>query len=61
MATGGATFEDIELIKRVIQNKIKIKASGGIKDKKTAKRYLDMGVSRLGTSSGIAIVKETNP
>jgi deoxyribose-phosphate aldolase len=59
--TGGATFEDIELIKRVIQNKIKIKASGGIKDKITAKRYLDMGVSRLGTSSGIAIVKESNP
>ncbi len=59
--SGGATFEDIELIKHVIQDKIKIKASGGIKDKKTAKRYLDMGVSRLGTSSGIAIVKDSNP
>ena len=59
--SGGATFEDIELISRVIQNKIKIKASGGIKDKKTALRYLEMGVSRLGTSSGIAIVNETNP
>ena len=59
--SGGATFDDIELIGSVIQNKIKIKASGGIKDKKTALRYLDMGVSRLGTSSGIAIVKETNP
>lgn len=59
--SGGATFEDIELIRSVIQNKIQIKASGGIKDKKTALRYLDMGVSRLGTSSGIAIVKETNP
>lgn len=59
--SGGATFEDIELIKRVIQDKIKIKASGGIKDKKTAKRYLDMGVSRLGTSSGIVIVEDSNP
>lgn len=59
--SGGATFEDIELISNVIQNKIKIKASGGIKDKKTALRYLDMGVSRLGTSSGITIVKDTNP
>mgnify|MGYP000281553621 CR=1 FL=1 len=59
--SGGATFEDIELISRVIQNKVKIKASGGIKDRKTAMRYLDMGVSRLGTSSGITIVKETNP
>lgn len=55
--SGGATFEDIELISSVIQNRVKIKASGGIKDKKTALRYLDMGVSRLGTSSGIAIVK----
>lgn len=59
--SGGATFEDIELIKRVIKDKIQIKASGGIKDKKTAIRYLNMGVSRLGTSSGIEIVKETNP
>jgi deoxyribose-phosphate aldolase len=59
--SGGATFEDIELIQRIIQNKIQIKASGGIKDKKTAIRYIDMGVSRLGTSSGIEIVKETNP
>ena len=59
--SGGATFEDIELISNVIQNKINIKASGGIKDKKTALRYLYMGVSRLGTSSGIEIVKETNP
>jgi len=58
--SGGATFEDIELIKRVIQDRIKIKASGGIKDKKTAKRYIDMGVSRLGTSSGIEIVKNSN-
>lgn len=59
--SGGATFEDIDLIRRVIQDKIQIKASGGIKDKKTAIRYIDMGVSRLGTSSGIEIVKETNP
>ena len=59
--SGGATFEDIELIKRVIKDKIQIKASGGIKDKKTAIRYLNMGVSRLGTSSGIEIVKEINP
>lgn len=58
--SGGATFEDIELIKRVIKDKIQIKASGGIKDKKTAIRYLNMGVSRLGTSSGIEIAKETN-
>ncbi|MBC8766753.1 deoxyribose-phosphate aldolase [Arenibacter sp. BSSL-BM3] len=53
---GGATLEDVVLMKSVIKNKIKIKASGGIKDAATAKRYIDLGVSRIGTSSGVAIV-----
>ena len=57
--TGGATFKDIELIKNVVQNRIRIKASGGIKDLISAERYIDMGVSRLGTSSGIKLVQES--
>ena len=56
--TGGATFEDVVLMKSVVENKIKIKASGGIKDAATAKRYIDLGVSRIGTSSGVAIVTD---
>ncbi|MCK0146815.1 deoxyribose-phosphate aldolase [Arenibacter sp. F26102] len=55
---GGATLEDVVLMKSVIKNKIKIKASGGIKDAATAKRYIDLGVSRIGTSSGVAIVTD---
>lgn len=54
--TGGATIHDVKLMKSVAGEKIKIKASGGIKDTKTAQEYIDLGVSRIGTSSGIAIV-----
>lgn len=54
--TGGATIHDIKLMKSVAQNCIKIKASGGIKNAKTAIAYINLGVERLGTSSGIEIV-----
>ena len=57
--TGGATIEDVKLMNSVAKGKMKIKASGGIKDLKTAKEYIDLGVERLGTSSGIAIVSGT--
>ena len=54
--TRGASVKDIELIKKATQETIKIKASGGIKTPQDAKKYLDMGVDRLGTSSGVEIV-----
>ncbi|MCF6306467.1 MAG: deoxyribose-phosphate aldolase [Flavobacteriaceae bacterium] len=53
---GGATLEDVKLMKEVVGDKLKIKASGGIKDKETAKEYIALGISRIGTSSGIKIV-----
>jgi deoxyribose-phosphate aldolase len=52
---GGATLEDVKLMKKVVGNKAKIKASGGVKDRATALKYISIGVSRIGTSSGIAI------
>ncbi|MFH4965754.1 deoxyribose-phosphate aldolase [Gaetbulibacter sp. M235] len=55
--TRGASFEDIKLMKSVAKNTTKIKASGGIKDSKTALDYINLGAERLGTSSGIAIIK----
>ncbi len=55
--TNGATYDDVKLIKNTVMNKIKIKASGGIKDKEIAKKYIELGVQRLGTSSGVDIVK----
>ena len=55
--TGGATYEDVKLMKSVVGNNAKVKASGGVRDKETAQKYVDLGVERLGTSSGIEIVK----
>ena len=54
--TGGATFEDVELMKKTVGDKAEVKASGGVKDLETAKKYIELGAARLGTSSGIAIV-----
>ena len=53
---GGATVEDIELMKSAVGNSAKIKASGGIKDFETAKKLILAGAARLGTSSGVALV-----
>ena len=55
--TGGATFADVELMKKTVGDKAEVKASGGVKDLETAKKYIELGATRLGTSSGIAIVK----
>ncbi|GAK94713.1 deoxyribose-phosphate aldolase [Nonlabens ulvanivorans] len=55
--TGGATIENVRLMKNIVGNQIKIKASGGIRDKETALKYIALGVDRIGTSSGIKIVE----
>ena len=55
--TGGATFEDVKLMKSVVGNNAKVKASGGVKNKETAEKYVELGAERLGTSSGIEIIK----
>lgn len=54
--TGGATFSDVRLMKEIAGEQMKIKASGGIKDRETAIKYIDLGVSRLGTSSGTKLI-----
>jgi len=53
---GGANLEDVQLMKRVVGEKVKIKASGGIRDVKAALLMIEAGAERLGTSSGVAIV-----
>ena len=55
--TGGATFEDVKLMKSVVGENALIKASGGIRDRETALKYIDLGVSRIGTSSGPILVQ----
>ncbi len=53
---GGATLEDVTLMKKLAGNQIKIKASGGIKSFEQAIAFIQAGAERLGTSSGVALV-----
>lgn len=55
--TGGATLHDVQLMKECVQGNAKIKASGGVRDYETAMQYVNVGVQRIGTSNGIAILK----
>lgn len=54
----GADVNDIKLLKKVVGDKIKIKASGGIRNFEAAKEMIDAGADRIGASSGIKIVEE---
>ncbi|HEY0780935.1 MAG TPA: deoxyribose-phosphate aldolase [Thermoanaerobaculia bacterium] len=56
-AQGGATVADVELLARVAAGRLGVKASGGIRDRATALAMLRAGATRLGTSSGVAIVR----
>ena len=55
-STGGATAEDVELMRRTVGAGMGVKASGGIRTYADAVRMLNAGASRLGCSAGIAIV-----
>lgn len=56
-ATGGATFEDIELFSKYIGPNVKIKAAGGISSMDDAEKFIKLGASRLGTSRIVKIIK----
>ena len=56
--TGGATVEDVKLMKSVVGDAVKVIAAGGIRDLKTAMAMIEAGAERLGTSAGVAIVEE---
>jgi len=55
-SSGGATVEDVALMRKVVGAEIGVKASGGVKDCASAQAMVEAGANRLGTSSGIAIV-----
>lgn len=59
-STGGATVEDVALMKSVVGDRLSVKASGGIRDYKTAKAMIEAGASRIGASAGVRIVEEQN-
>lgn len=55
--TGGATVEDVRLMKSVVGDAVKVKASGGVRDLETCLAMIEAGAERIGSSSSIAIVE----
>lgn len=56
--TGGATFEDVVLMKREVGDAIRIKAAGGVRTLDAALRMIELGASRIGSTASVAIVEE---
>ena len=54
---GGATVEDIALMRRVVGPEMGVKASGGVRDFEDAKNMVTAGATRLGASAGVKIVQ----
>jgi deoxyribose-phosphate aldolase len=57
LSAGGATIEDVTLLRETVGPKFGVKASGGIRDTKTALAMIQAGATRLGTSSGILVLE----
>ena len=55
-STGGATPEDVALMRRVVGDKLGVKASGGVRTPEDAERMIQAGASRLGTSNGVKLL-----
>lgn len=55
---GGATVEDIRLLKEISRGQVGIKASGGIRSVEQAVALIEAGATRLGTSRGVDLVKQ---
>ena len=56
-STGGAIIEDIELMREAVGPIMGVKASGGARTLEAAKAFIKAGATRIGTSSGVAIMK----
>jgi len=57
-ADGGATLDDVALLRRTVGNRLGVKAAGGIKNLSTALAMIEAGANRLGCSSSVSIMKE---
>lgn len=56
-STGGATVEDVKLMRDTVGKTMGVKASGGVRTKEDALKMIEAGATRIGTSNGIAIVE----
>lgn len=59
-STGGATKEDVALMKSTVGDRLQVKASGGIRDYKTAAEMIEAGADRLGASASVNIMEEAD-
>lgn len=57
-STGGATFDDVKLMKQYVGSGVKVKASGGISSFEDAEKFISLGADRLGTSRLVKIAKK---
>lgn len=53
---GGATVEDVALMRRVVGEDMGVKASGGVRSAEDARKMIEAGANRLGASASVAIV-----
>jgi len=56
-STGGATLEDVKLMRKTVGKEMGVKASGGVRSIEDAKAMIEAGATRIGTSNGVAIVE----
>lgn len=59
-STAGATFEDVELMRKHVGKEVKVKAAGGIASLEDAEKFIALGADRLGTSRIVKIIKQTD-
>lgn len=59
-STAGATFADVELMRKHVGKEVKVKAAGGIASLEDAEKFIALGADRLGTSRIIKIIKQTD-
>lgn len=58
-STGGATVEDIQLMRKTVGPDMGVKASGGVRDFETAMAMINAGATRIGASASVAIVERS--
>ena len=59
-SAAGATFADVELMRKHVGKEVKVKAAGGIASLEDAEKFIALGADRLGTSRIIKIIKQTD-
>jgi deoxyribose-phosphate aldolase len=58
--SGGATYEDVKLMKETVLDQLEVKASGGVRTYEDAIKMIEAGATRIGTSNGVQIVTKGN-